>query len=254
VRYPTRSFPVDLSITAGAATALQALHGALDKLGSASSALTLERRGHLAGVRERMRSSWKAQLDKAQGEEIIRPELISRLLYEACGDDAIFVNEYPLRLEHCPRIKPDTLYGSSPAGGLGWGLGAAIGVKLARPEKLVVSTLGDGAYMFMNPTACHWVAAVHKLPILVVVYNNQMYGAVRNSTSAMYRDGVSGHNGCTMLASLSPAPNFEMVAQSSGAYGERIERASDLKAAISRALNAVQNEGRQALLNVVCEY
>ena len=46
---------------------------------------------------------------------------------------------------------------SSPAGGLGWGLGAALGAKLAAPDTFVVATLGDGAYMFSNPTVGHWV-------------------------------------------------------------------------------------------------
>ena len=51
-------------------------------------------------------------------------------------------NEYSLMQEHCPREKPDTFYGLSAAGGLGWGFGAALGAKLAAPDKLVVATLG----------------------------------------------------------------------------------------------------------------
>jgi acetolactate synthase-1/2/3 large subunit len=170
------------------------------------------------------------------------------------GPDAIIVNEYPLRLEHCDREKPGTFFGLSPAGGLGWGLGAALGVKLSAPDRLVVATLGDGAYMFDNPTACHWVSAVQKLPILVLVYNNQMYGAVRNSTAAMYQSGMSAGNGCTLLADLSPAPAFEKIVQASGGHGERVDDPLQLPAALARALHVVTHEKRQALLNIVCKY
>jgi acetolactate synthase-1/2/3 large subunit len=194
----------------------------------------------------------------ASRNQAIQPEWISRCLSDALraavGDEAILVNEYPLRQEHCDFERAGSFLGQSPAGGLGWGLGAALGVKLRQPGRLVAVTLGDGAYMFENPTACHWVSQVQKLPVLVVIFNNQMYGAVRNSTAAMYRDGASAANACTLLADLSPAPAFELIAQASGGYGERVEDPAELPAAIARALHEVQVVGRQALLNVICKY
>jgi len=254
-RYPTRGFPSHLSITADPVPALAALGRALEAGGTHDSPLVARRRSALMTRRAAMRSAWKAQGDAAAADrEHIRPEFISRCISEAVGDDAVIVNEYPLRLEHCPRNRPDTFYGLSPAGGLGWGLGSAIGMKRLRPDATVVVTLGDGAYMFDNPTACHWVSAVQKLPVLVVVFNNQLYGAVRNSTASMYVDGASAANGCTLLADLSPSPAFEMIAQANGAYGERVEDPAELQGALQRALHAVQVEGRQALLNVVCRY
>ena len=42
--------------------------------------------------------------------------------------------------------------------------------------------MGDGAYMFANPMVAHWVSDVHKLPILTIVFNNSLYGAVRGAT------------------------------------------------------------------------
>jgi acetolactate synthase I/II/III large subunit len=86
------------------------------------------------------------------------------------------------------------------------------------------------------------------------VFNNQMYGAVRNSTASMYQDGVSAGKGCTLLADLSPSPAFEKIVEASGGYGERVEHPADLPAALARAIDAVTREGRQALLNVLCRY
>lgn len=253
-RYPTRGFPVDLSIMAGTAAILSELERMLETAGLASDAAVAHRRLRLKSSRDAMRALWQAQGDAAATDPFIRPEWISRCLYDAVGPDAIIVNEYPLRLEHCPRYTQGSFFGLSPAGGLGWGFGAALGIKRARPERLVVATLGDGAYIFDNPTACHWVSATQNLPVLIVVFNNQMYGAVRNSTAAMYREGVAGDDDCTMLADLSPAPAFESIAQANGAHAERVERPDALPGALLRAVNAVLHEQRQALLNVVCRY
>ncbi len=256
-RYPARAFPVDISIRADCAVALQSLGEALARLlpESPSEAPSIsERRSLIATRRKALRDGWQVQADKAAQAAHITPEQISRCISDTVGPDAIIVNEYPLRLEHVDREHSGSFLGQSPAGGLGWGLGAALGVKLGCPDRLVVVTLGDGAYVFDNPTACHWVSAAQSLPVLVIIYNNQMYGAVRNSTSAMYQEGVSANNHCTLLADLSPSPAFEKIAEASGAYGERVDDPSQLKAAMERGLHAVIHEKRQALLNVVCKY
>lgn len=132
--------------------------------------------------------------------------------------------------------------------------GAALGIKLAAPEKFVVATLGDGAYIFANPTACHWVARAHDLPILTVVFNNQLHGAVRNGTMAMYGQGAAARGGGRMLADLRPSPDFEMVVAASGGHGERVEFAAELPAALARAVRIVREEKRQALVNILCDY
>lgn len=256
-RYPTRGFPVHLSIRADAAVALRALEAELQQLeptGTEEPNAIAARRKHIAQRRQTLRASWKSLGEQAANAEHITPEYLSRCLSDAAGANAIFVNEYPLRLEHCDRERAGGCFGLSPAGGLGWGLGAAIGIKLGAPDRLVVATLGDGAYIFDNPSACHWVSAAQQLPVLIVIFNNQMYGAVRNSTSAMYKDGVSGKDGCTLLADLSPSPAFEKIVEASGGYGERVDDRADLPSAIERALRVVVKENRQALLNVICKY
>src|SRR5205814_8363265 len=106
---------------------------------------------------------------------------LSRLVGECIGDDAVLFNEYSLIQEQISRDKPDTFYGLSAAGGLGWGFGAALGAKLAAPDKLGVATLGDGAYMFSNTMVAHWVPVVHKLPFLTIVFNSRRSGGVRGA-------------------------------------------------------------------------
>ena len=251
VRYPMRSFPSDLAVQAGVSNSLEALLEAVGPRLQMAEARISARRTRLA---ERMRTR-RAQLtkDSVAGERI-SPAYLSRAIFEAVGEDAIIFNEYPLRADHCPRENPGTLCALGPAGGLGWGLGAALGAKLAAPDKLIVATLGDGAYMFSNPTVGHWVAQKHNLPILTIIFNNSRYGAVRNSTLAMFKDGVSGETDGRELADLDPAPPYDEMAKAQGAHAERVENPADLPGALARARDAVMNDKRQALLNVITPY
>ena len=251
VRYPMRSFPSDLAITATAASALEGLEAALPKAAIPAERIT-ERRARLAEHRGK-RMERLASASAAGGERITQAYL-SRAIGEAVGVDAVIFNEYSLMQDHCPREKPDTYYGLSSAGGLGWGFGAALGAKLAAPEKLVVATLGDGSYLFSNPMVAHWVADTHKLPILTVIFNNSRYGAVRSATMSMFKDGIAGLDDGRFMADLDPSPAFDKAVQAQGAHGERVERPDDLPAALARARDVVMKERRQALVNVICPY
>ena len=133
---------------------------------------------------------------------------------------------------------------------MGWGFPAALGIKLASPEKQVVALLGDGAYMFSNPTACHLIAQTQKLPLLTVIYNNALYGAVRRATLDMYGTGVAAEDDGRLLAEL-PNPAFEKLVEAHGGHGEVVEHPAALPAALKRAMAAVRG-GQQALVNVIC--
>ena len=156
-------------------------------------------------------------------------------------------NEYPLSLEHCPREKPGTYFGMSTAGGLGWGLGAALGAKLAAPDELVVATLGDGTYMFTNPTVSHWVGDKHKLPVLTIIFNNSRYGAVRRATLSMFKDGVAGEDDGRFLADLDPSPAYDELMEAQGGFGARVEKAQDLPGVLAGRATPSTARRKQAL-------
>ena len=251
-RYPMRSFPSDLSINVRSAIVFEALHAALEQhLPSMTAAI--ETRRKQAETRTQARRD-KIAKDVRGAPDRITPHYLSHCIGEVFGPDAVIFNEYPLSMEHCGREKPETFYNVSAAGGLGWGLGAAIGAKLAAPEKLVVATLGDGSYMFSNPTVCHWVQQRSNLPVLSIIFNNSRYGAVRRSTLSMFQDGAAGEDDGRFLADLDPSPPFDEFVTAQGGYGERVERPEDVPAALQRARDAVMKEGRQALLNIITPY
>ena len=116
---------------------------------------------------------------------------------------------------------------------------------------MVAAFLGDGAYVFANPTACHWMAQEQDLPVLTVIYNNALYNAVRRATLDMYPRGVAAAEDGRRLAELNHGPAFEQVAAAHGGHGERVDRPADLPGALQRGAAAVR-AGKQALVNVIC--
>ena len=244
-RSPMRSFPSDLTLTATCLSVLEALEAALSKR---STPHVAERDKRLRDRSQALHATWEKEAQP--GNKITLPWL-NHCLRGVVDADTKVISEYSFRQEYCPLHNPGSLFALSSAGGLGWGFPASLGAKLASPKSLVVSVLGDGAYMFANPTACHYTAQMQKLPVLTVIYNNALYGAVRRATLDMYSNGVAGEADGRFLADL-PAPSFEKIVSAHDGYGERVENPSDLPAALQRAANAVRS-GQQALLNVVAE-
>ena len=249
LRYPMRSFPSDLSITASSMAAVAALDAAVER--TKPDKTKIEARAKRIAARAKARRDKLAK--QAEPGDRITKAYLSRCMADAIGPDAILVNEYWTDLDHCPREKPGTFFGTSPAGGLGWGFGCALGIKLAAPERFVVAALGDGSYIFNNPTACHWVSEAQKLPVLAIIANNSRYGAVRGATLSMFQDGAAGRDDGRFLADLSPSPAYEKIVEAHGGHGERVEKPADLPKALARARDVVLG-GRQALLNVICPY
>ncbi|MEK7878738.1 MAG: thiamine pyrophosphate-dependent enzyme, partial [candidate division NC10 bacterium] len=147
---------------------------------------------------------------------------------------------------------PGSFFTTSPAGGLGWGLGAALGAKLAAPDKTVIATVGDGSYIFGVPIAAHFVSRAAQLPILVVVFNNQAWNAVKRATLSVTPDGWAART-AVPLYELDPSPDYELICRAAGGHGERVEDPEALPEALARALKVVNEERRQALLNVICK-
>jgi acetolactate synthase-1/2/3 large subunit len=249
-RYPLRGFPAALAIVGDTAATLKALRAALDRLSPPTA--VARRRTEIAERRRKLHASWSELRERAFAECRLSFDAVSSVLSEVIGPEAIVVNENPLALEHLQRTLPGSYFGSSPAGGLGFGLGAALGVKLAARDRLVVAALGDGAYMFGNPTSCHFVARAQDLPILTVVFNNAMWGGVWRATRAMYPDGYAVRSNRMAATCLDPSPSFEKQIEAHGGHGERVETLAQLRPALERALEVVAIERRQALVNVVC--
>jgi acetolactate synthase-1/2/3 large subunit len=249
-RYPLRGFRTDIALTGALAPTLEALWRSAQKQAPSTKAIE-ERRKAVTALSAETRN-------KARGGMEPMPKTITGKWLSACvnkllDDRTILVNEYPTVLEEMVIKEPGRYFGNASAGGLGWGLGAALGAKLASPDKTVICALGDGAYMFGNPTAGHYVSEAMHLPVLFIIANNARWAAVHRSTLATYPKGHASAMKQPPFATLEPSPRFEHIIQASGGHGERVSEPKDLMATLERALKVVKEEKRQALVNVCLE-
>lgn len=246
---PVRGFPCDLALAGDVAASLDLLDAALAPLLPPHGPAVAERRRrltlrHAAERRERLAAA------AAAGGPPMSPAFVSRCLALGLPEDAVLFSELGCDQSVMGFTRPGSCFGFPPSGGLGFGVPAALGAKLARPDRTVVATVGDGSYLFANPVACHQAAEALGLPILTVVLNNGRWNAVHKTTRMVYPDGHAARANEMPLTAIRPAPDYAQVARASRAHAERVERPEDLPGALARALEVTRTERRQALLDV----
>ncbi len=248
-RYPFREFEADHLIAGETRAALSMLHDALrDALRGKEEAIERRRR-IVAGKRESVLAKWRTLLATAREQTPIHPVWLTTCLNELKAKDAIVVNELGLNIGPLEMSAHDSFITTYGASGLGFGLGATLGAKLAAPHRDVIGVVGDGSYMFGNPLSYHFVGHAEKLPTLTVIANNHSWHAVRASTLAVYPDGDAAKSNVMPLTRLEPSPDFEKTIAVYGGHGEKVERPEDLPAALRRGMDAVR-AGTPAVINV----
>ena len=248
-RYPVRGFDADVALAGHPRLTLHALADAVRAM--ADPAAVSERRARAGEEHRRLREEWAARAKAASKESPMEMTWVSKCIGDLVDDRTILVNEYDMDATQACFTVPGSYFAASPAGGLGWGLGAALGAKLAAPDKTVIAAVGDGAYMFAAPTAAHWVSRAYDLPILTVIFNNRAWNAVKRAVHSFAKDGWAARSGSMPLTELDPPPDYEMVCRASGGWAEKVEDPAALPDMLQQALKVVRTEKRQALLNVI---
>lgn len=250
--YPLRSFRGELWVTSSAGQLMGPLTEALAEI--ADERRLSERAVKITSLAEGRRERRRKRLAPLADKPRMTKDWLNHCLNEALPADAIVVNEYWVDREIFDAKTAGSFYMHSPAAGLGWGMPAAIGAALAAPDRPVVCTMGDGAYLFCNPAACHQAIAMHETPLLTIICNNARWGAVQSSTIGVFPEGHAARGPKPApLSDLRPIPDFEKYVEASGGYGERIEDPAAVPDAIRRAIRMVREERRQVLLNIICE-
>lgn len=247
-RFPVRNFPSHLSIAGESALTVPALVAAMRGLPRDDAAIEA-RRQRIATAAEATRRALRARAaDVGSG---ITKALVSLRLGEAlAGVRSSVFSELGTQLGVLQRTDHKSWFQEPHSGGLGWSFPCALGAQLADPDRVCVATLGDGSYMFANPTACHQIAEALALPVLVVILNNEEWGAVRASVGGLYPGGQAARANEMPLTSLKPSPDFTLTAEASRAWAKAVTDPAELEGAIAEALRVVRVERRQALLNV----
>ena len=190
--------------------------------------------------------AWKNDfpLSYDNGGQSIKPQQVVRLIDQITGGDAIICTEVGQHQMWTAQFygfnKPRSLLTSGGLGTMGYGLPAAIGAKVACPEKLVIDIAGDGSIQ-MNIQEL--ATAVHNdIPVKVVILNNHFLGMVRQWQELFYERNYS-------FTPMEGQPDFVMLAKSFGADGYLVTRPEELESTLREAFASP----RTAVVNVLVD-
>ncbi len=249
------NYPVDLALAGDAKETTQAL------LEAVTSLATTERLESLAAPRREQTAKVTASVAQAReyaakqewdSVPISWPRLAAELA-SVLDPEAYVVEEFgtqgPIVLSWFRfGDGQQTKIGRTVGRALGWGVSAAIGVKLARPDRQVVCLQGDGGILYAQTEAL-WTASRYDVPILIVIFNNRSYNETRNRMFT--RGGRQMETRKDMISYLGdPDVDFAQIAAAYNIRGETVATPDQIRPALQRAIAATR-EGRPYLLDVL---
>ncbi|HEY7216838.1 MAG TPA: thiamine pyrophosphate-binding protein [Candidatus Binatia bacterium] len=239
-------FPVDLGIIADARSALRALLDAYPKIAGAADGRE-ERLATICKAQEQAKAELEVRTKQGWDDTPINAARVARTMDRLIEKDALIVNESPtskdILMANFQFSLGRSYFSNSSGGYLGWGLGAAIGAKLASPKRRVVACLGDGCTMFGLQGL--WTLAKYRVPLVVIVFNNRAYMAVKNQfRGSEERIRIAAEMGAELVG---PDINFARLAETFGIFGQRVEQPDAIEGALKRALE----QNGPALVDVV---
>ena len=184
------------------------------------------------------------------GKNPIHPDQLAIELDEVLDPNAIIVSENftgPNELFKLGYRQDEKMWMMATGTSLGWGIGAAMGAKLAAPNRQVVCSIGDGAVMYS--ASGFWTMKRYDIPLLTIVWNNRDYQTVRNN---FYYFGprMKETGKYYGLYIGDPDIDFVKLADSQGVKGERVSAPADLRAALTRGIKATK-DGNPYVIEVV---
>ena len=247
----SRNYPTDLLLAGTPRDGLQDLNDAINSMTTADrrKKLSKPRIAEITGYTTEARKKADAAVRANFGKGPVHPDELGATIAKVADDNAIIVPEnltakfgafnFGHRDGEMTRI-------ANTGNGLGWGIGAAAGAKLAEPDRQVICSIGDGSVMYS--ASGFWTQARYEIPVLTVVSDNRNYQTVRG---AYYRYGgkMVDKNQYTGMYLGDPDINFVELAKSQGVGGEKVNESSELEGALKRGVEATR-EGRPYVVDV----
>lgn len=229
-----RTHPFSEAVIANVKLGLRALIGAV------KSMATADRLAKIAEGREKPMNKKPELAAASRGLAPMHPDELGLALDEELDKDAIIVSENLSGSSHFFSTgfrEDEKMWVSTSGAGLGWGVGAATGAKIAEPNRQVVCDIGDGSVMYS--ASGFWTQARNQVPVLTVVCNNLNYQTVRNAY-ARYNGKMKAANKYVGMYLGNPEIDFVQLAKSQGLEGIKVENAADLRPAIKRGIAATR--------------
>ncbi len=228
---------------------------AQDLVAAIKSLVTAERLQQIRGDRMEQTRQFAARLRQARLQAMkadwdkvpLTWERLSSDINEILERDAYIVAELgtegPKALKGFTFAEGEkTLIGRTLGRALGWGAGAAAGVKIAQPDKQVICLQGDGGFLFGGQAMALWSMSRYRIPVITVIYNNRSYNETRERAFA--EGGRQAQTGKDMLSYLGdPDVDFVKLAGAFGVPGEQVTTPDQIKPAMKRAARAALDGG-----------
>ena len=206
-----------------------------ERVDSAAVSGALERaRSQAEGTVERL----AAMAAERASEAPMHPMAATAALLGAMAPGGVLVDEaittgFHVRMLH--RSSTPGSYYFCRGGGLGWGVPAALGVQLARPDRPVLCIVGDGSIMYSVQAL--WTAAAERLPVVIAVVNNRQYGILK--MNLVESGSPSARAGRFVAMDLdSPPVDYVGLARSLGIDALLVEKPADVTEATRAALES----------------
>jgi len=254
---PLWGFPVHISISASSQLALHGLIKIL-KINAKNGRLNKsdERTGKIIDASQSIRNSLKKAAESGKDKTPMKISSVISILNDHKSFDTIVMSEgvsnEMVVASYIETDEPGTYY-SLGGSSLGDGLGNALGLKLANPGNDVLCIVGDGGFVYSNPTSVFWVSRRYQLPILTVIIDNGGYNAMKGAVDRGYPEGISKLNDHYSGVRIDPHPDYVEAAKACGATGWKVKNTAELEEAILSALNTIRKDKKSAVIDAVVD-
>jgi acetolactate synthase I/II/III large subunit len=250
-RFPMYEFTANIRANAHPLLAIRSIRTEAEKLlGASDRSAAAERSKRLGETSTARRRKLRDEAMSRAKTTPVDPMFVGETITQSLDDNCIVLDE-SLRSPRFPEFvecsKPGS-YIHNPGSSGGWGPGAALGAKIAAPDKDVVLVTGDGFWQFAVPNAALWSANHHRAPFLTVIHQNRSFSTGTTGVKSAFGESYA-HKADYPGGYFDPPIDYAKEAEACGAYGENVRDPAELGPAIKRGL-AQTRRGTPAVIAV----
>ncbi len=245
---PLWQLSAEIFVKADCAEALKKINGIMSRMPADPCKIGERRKKTEALFHERERLKHKKELSA----DSLSAEYICGALNKYLKDSDIILNEAispgAVINEHIKRTLPGSFF-MSGGSSLGWFGGAAIGAKLAEPDKRVIALVSDGVFIFSCPTAVYWMAKKYDTPFMTVIFNNEGLKTPKLITDRQHPEGYAKTEN-NYHCDFTPGADLSSVAAAAGeVLAIKVNRQDELNEAFIKGFAAL-DEGKSVVIDI----
>lgn len=236
-----KNYPTQVALIGDARETLKDLAKILEeKITPEQRKEAYRRSGLIKQIKEKFYNALKEKIKIEKESRDITGSVLMEAICEALPEDAVVVDETissGRALRNLWRGGDPQCYFGLRGGGIGWGIPAALGIKLALPERPVIALIGDGSAMYSYQGL--WTAAHYGLKVIFIICNNTSYRILKERTHAL--QGFSAQTNLYVGMDIrNPEIDFPALARALGVQGERVEKIKEAKELLEKVIEGNQ--------------